>query len=386
MKNKFSYISIAVILVLSVIIIVVSPLIYPSRYLSDRLHKNLDYEIAKVIEVKGEVLKPDPKLSTVDIGYQDIKIEILNGKYAGQKFDIRNGVSRIYNIKVKPGMEVVAGIYTDKGQISQVAIYSHKRSQVIYWLVAIFCIVIVAVGRLKGFKSLVALFFTGITVIFLMIPLIFRGVNPILAAIITAILTTSAMMLLIGDSKEKIYAATLGAVLGVIAAGLISYIAGELAHLSGLTMENAENIMYIAENSSMKVQGLMFASILIASLGAIMDMSMSIASAIFEVHGANPKQSQKNLFQSGMNIGRDVIGTMANTLILAFAGSSLTLLILLIAADMPYAQLSNLDVITTELIQGLSGSIGIVLTVPITSFITAMIIKQGRIKNIKFRK
>ena len=379
MKNKFSYISIAVILGLSIILIAVSPLIYPSRYITDRLHKNLTYEIAKVIEVKGEVLKPDPKLTNIDIGYQDVKIEILDGEYAGQRFDIRNGVSRIYNIKVKPGMKVVAGIYKDKGNISQVAIYSHKRSQVIYTLIAIFCIIVILIGRLKGLKSLVALFFTGVTVLFFMIPLIFRGLNPIFAAILTAIITTTAMMLLIGDSKKKIYSATFGAVLGVVTAGLISYFAGELAHLSGVTMEDAENIMYIAENSSMKVQGLMFASILIASLGAIMDMSMSIASAIFEIHAANPKQNQKQLFQAGMNVGRDVIGTMSNTLILAFAGSSLTLLILLLAAKMPYAQLSNLDVISTELIQGLSGSIGIVLTVPITSFITSMIIKKDKI-------
>lgn len=382
MKNKFSYISIAVVLALSILLIAVSPLIYPSRYITDRLHKNLDYEIAKVVEVKNEILKPDPKLTNIDIGYQDVTIEILKGKYAGQKFDIRNGVSRIYNIKVKPGMEVVTGIYTDQGKVSQVAIYSHKRSQIIYSLIAIFCIVIVLVGRFKGVKSLVALFFTGVTVIFLMIPLIFRGLNPILAAILTAVLTTTAMMLLIGDSKKKIYSATIGAVLGVVVAGLISYTAGQLAHLSGITMENAESIMYIAENSSMKVQGLMFASILIASLGAIMDMAMSITSAIFEIHAANPKQTQKQLFQAGMNVGRDVIGTMANTLILAFAGSSLTLLILVIASKMPYAQLSNLDVINTELIQGLSGSIGIVLTVPITSFITAMIIKRENGKKL----
>jgi len=378
MKKKFNYISIAVILALSILLIAISPLIYPSRYIKDKLNKNLTYEIAKVIEVNSEVLNPDPNLASVEVGYQDVTIEILKGKYAGQKFKIRNGVSRIYNIKVKPGMEVVAGIYTDQGKISQVAIYSHKRSQVSYSLIVIFCIVMLLVGRFKGFKSLVALFFTGVTVIYLMIPLIFRGINPILAAVVTAILTTTAMMILIGDSKKKIYSAAIGAVLGVVVAGLISYTAGQLAHLSGITMENAESIMYIAEKSSMKVDGLMFASILIASLGAIMDMAMTIASSIFEIHAANPNQSETQLFKAGMNVGRDVIGTMANTLILAFAGSSLTLLILLIASKMPYAQVSNLDVINTELIQGLSGSIGIILTVPITSFITAIIIKKEK--------
>lgn len=383
MKRKGSFLPIVIIILLSIIIIAISPLIYPSRFITDRVHKNITYDEAKVLEVKKEALQPDPKIHTIDLGYQDIKVEIIKGKYAGRQFDIKNSISRIYNIKVKQGMKVVVGIYTDNGAITDVAVYSHKRDYVIYTLIAIFFVIVIAVGRLKGFKSLIALIFTGITVIFFMMPLIFRGVNPILAAIITAVMTTTAMMLLIGDSKKKIYSAVFGAILGVVTAGLISYISGKLAHLSGLTMEDAENILYIAENSSLQVEGLMFASILIASLGAIMDMSMSITSAIFEIHAANPKLTRKELFEGGMNVGRDVIGTMANTLILAFAGSSLTLLILVIAAKMPYAQLANLDVINTELIQALSGSIGIVLTVPITASITAIIIKNNKVKNEK---
>jgi uncharacterized membrane protein len=370
-----NYLPMIIIICLCIILVSISKVIYPLGTVTDSLHKNIEYEEARVLELKKEVLKPDPKLETIELGYQDIKVEILKGRFAGQKFDIRNGVSRVYNIKTKPGMTVVAGIYSDNGKVTDVAVYSHKRDFVTYTLVVIFCIVVVIVGKMKGVKSLVALMFTGITVFYLMIPLIFRGMNPIFAAIITGILTTSAMMFLIGDSKKKIYSATLGAILGVITAGLISYAAGKLAHLSGLTMQDAENILYIAEKTSMKVEGLMFASILIACLGAIMDMAMSITSAIFEVHTANPKLSSHQLFNAGMNVGRDVIGTMSNTLILAFAGSSLTLLILITAAKMPYAQLANLDIINIELIQGLSGSIGIVLTVPITAFVTSRIIK-----------
>jgi uncharacterized membrane protein len=364
-----------IIVCMCIILVSISKLIYPSGNVTDKLHKNIEYEEARVLELNKEVLKPDPNLETIKVGYQDIKIEILKGRFAGQKFDIRNAVSRIYNIKTKPGMTVIAGIYSDAGKVTDVAIYSHKRDFVIYTLVILFCIIVVLVGKMKGLKSLIALIFTGITVVYLMLPLIFRGVNPIFAAIITGVLTTSAMMFLIGDSKKKIYSATLGAILGVITAGLISYAAGKLAHLSGLTMQDAENILYIAEKTSMKVEGLMFASILIASLGAIMDMSMSITSAIFEVNAANQELTGKQLFNAGMNVGRDVIGTMSNTLILAFAGSSLSLLILITAAKMPYAQLANLDIINIELIQGLSGSIGIVLTVPITAFVTSRIIK-----------
>jgi uncharacterized membrane protein len=377
-----NYLPVIIIICLCIILVNISNLIYPSKIINDKVKQNIQYEEARVLEVNKEVLKPDPKLPTIDLGYQDIKIEILKGSFAGQKFDIRNAVSRIYNIKVKPGMKVISGIYSDNGKVTDVAIYSHKRNFVTYTLFIIFCIVLVLVGKIKGFKSLIGLIFTGISVLYLMLPLIYRGMSPIFAAIITGILTTSAMMILIGDSKKKIYSATLGAILGVIVAGLIAYTAGRLAHLSGLTMQDAEDILYIAEKTSMKVEGLMFAAILIASLGAIMDMAMSITSAIFEVHTANPELGRRQLFNSGMNVGRDVIGTMSNTLILAFVGSSLTLLIRIAAAKMSYTQLANLDVINIELIQALSGSIGIVLTVPITAFVTAEIIKY-KVNHIK---
>ena len=127
----------------------------------------------------------------------------------------------------------------------------------------------------------------------------------------------------------------------------------------------------------------MFAGIIISSLGAVMDVGMSIASVVFEIHKKAPGLSKIELFKSGMNVGKDIMGTMANTLILAFTGASLSIMILLMAYNMPYFRAINLNVVSTEIIQGLSGSIGLVLTVPITSIVSTLFIEDGMRKNLK---
>lgn len=133
----------------------------------------------------------------------------------------------------------------------------------------------------------------------------------------------------------------------------------------------------------MKIKGLTFSAILIASLGAIMDVAMSIASSIFELEKANPRSTINELFKSGMNIGKDIMGTMSNTLILAFAGSSLNMILFIIAYGMPYRQIVNLDFLVEEIIQGVSGSIGIILTVPITALISSNFTKKSISPSVK---
>lgn len=211
-----------------------------------------------------------------------------------------------------------------------------------------------------------------------MIPLFFKGYSPILLTIVTVALTTIVTLIMIDGLNHKTISAILGTIIGVIVAGIISYTSSNLAYLSGYTMEEAADLMYVAGVRDLKIKGLMFSAILIAALGAIMDVAMSIASSTFEINLNNPKISSKNLLKSGLNIGRDVMGTMSNTLILAFVGGSLNLIILLMAYEMPYTQLMNLDFIVTEVVQSVSGSIGIILTVPITAIISTYLAKKKK--------
>lgn len=197
-----------------------------------------------------------------------------------------------------------------------------------------------------------------------------------------SILSITITLVLVSGFNKKTLTAILGTVSGVVIAGLIAYIFGSLTNLSGLNMSEAESLAYIAEDTGLKIKGIMFTGILVATLGAVMDIAMSIASSIFEIHKVNDKISFNELFKSAMNIGKDTIGTMTNTLILAFAGGSLSILILVFSANMPFNKLINLDLLGIEIIQGLSGSIGIVLAVPITAFIGCYLCKN----ELKFKK
>ena len=153
---------------------------------------------------------------------------------------------------------------------------------------------------------------------------------------------------------------------------------GHFSHISGLNVSDVETLAYIAQNSRLDVSGVLFSGILIASLGAVMDVSMSVASTIAEIRANSPDLGKGELFRSGINVGRDMMGTMSNTLILAFAGSSINTLIMIYSYSMPYLEYMNGYEIGIELLRGISGSLGVILTVPFVSFISAMLMTGGR--------
>lgn len=380
MQNKDLALVVGVVF-FSILLITISKSIFKSGFLPDKYNKNMKYYNAVVTKVLSEDLSKDPYLENVEVGFQKISVKINSNDFSEENYVIENPISRLYNIKVKEGSKVIIGVLEKNGNF-QMNLYSYDRSNMIYLLIAIFIISVVLIGGFKGIKSLVALFFTLICCVYLMVPLMLRGVNPIIAGILMSILSIIVTLILVSGFNKKTLAAILGTVSGVIISGLIAYAFGLLTNLSGLNMSEAESLTYIAEDTGLKISGIMFTGILIASLGAVMDIAMSIASSIFEIYKINNKITFIELFKSAMNIGKDTIGTMTNTLILAFAGGSLSILILIFSANMPFNKMINLDLLGIEIIQGLSGSIGIVLAVPITAFVGCYLCKN----NIKLKK
>ncbi|GMQ58131.1 YibE/F family protein [Vallitalea sediminicola] len=343
-----------------------------------------DFENAKVVEVVSEEIDEDPTFDGRYLGTQVVKIKILTGKYKGKIFEVKNPLSRSHNVYVQADNTVIASI-DDSLEEANVWIYNYKRENILYVLVGLLFILLILLGGMQGVYSIVSLIFTGIMIIFFMLPLIFQGNNPIIVTILTASIIIIVSFLLISGFNLKTLTVILGTIIGVIIAGVISYVSGNLAHLSGITMDKGKELVYVAQDYKIQVSGLMFSAILIASLGAVMDVAMSITSSIFEIHQTNRGLSKKQLFKSGMNIGKDVMGTMSNTLILAFAGSSLNSIMLIWGYQMGSRQFMNIPFIGTEIIQGLSGSIGIVLTVPITAIISVMVLKRKAVVGNKGR-
>ncbi len=381
MKKRIS------ILLLIFIIVIVSLLFYYFiNHYRDKStdSKEITYVRAKVLEVISSNLTEEGNIPGVYIGTQELKIEILSGEFKGQKLTLTNSRLHgdlVYDVVAEDGMEIVLAVKEREGQSPSVGIDTYARDKVLYLLIFLFIFVLIGVGRIKGLMALISLVITGLLMVFFMLPLMFKGYSPILLAIITASIVIFLSLMLIGGFNKKSLAAIIGTSAGVVIAGIISLISGKLAHLTGITGEASEQLIYIVSSFPINIKGIMFAGIIISSLGAVMDVGMSIASVVFEIHTKVPGLSKTELFKSGMNVGKDIIGTMANTLILAFAGGSLCVMILLMAYNMPYFRAINLNAVSTEIIQGLSGSIGLILTVPITSIVSALFISNSSRKN-----
>lgn len=370
MKRYIDVLTCGVILILLVAAVLFARNVFSSTPLKSR---EIGFERAKVLEITEENLNEDPAFPGLFIGYQDIHVEILTGEFKGKTYPLRNPLGRTYNVRVADDMEIVVSIYSDRGEAESVKVYSYRRNHVTWWLLAIFILVVIGVSRLKGIKSLLSLGLTGVAIVCFLVPAVLKGFDPIGAAIVTAVFSITAGFYILNGWSKKTFAAILGTAAGVIIAGTVSYLAGQAANLSGLTMENSEQLMYVAEATGLKLQGLMFATILVTSLGAIMDVGMGIASSVAEVQRVNVRQGARELFTAGINVGKDIIGTMTNTLILAFTGGLLTLFLLIAAYGLSYNQVSNMDLLSVEVIQALAGSIGIVVTVPITALLAALL-------------
>ena len=252
-----------------------------------------------------------------------------------------------------------------------VTVYSLDRTGVIYLFALFFAAVVCLLGGKKGLKAVISLVFAGICIVYLMFPLMYRGVSPILITIAVALLTTIVTLGLLGGLSAKTGSAIIGTTSGVVIAAIAAMIFGRAAGITGFNVSDIETLNYVAQNSRIRIGELLFSGIIISALGATMDVGMSISSTIQELHERNRELGRKELFISGIRVGRDMMGTMTNTLIFAYVGGSLSTLITNYAYDLSYNQLINSYTIGIEIMQGLSGSLGVVLTVPVTAAVAA---------------
>jgi uncharacterized membrane protein len=341
------------------------------------------YEKAKVLEEPIDFLTKDP-VTGFYVGSQSVKIRITTGEHKGEVTTVKNSLNYTTNVRARAGGEVIVCIDTADKNIYSVWIYSYNREIYLFLFVFLFIAALCVIGGNRGFKSVIGIIFTFTGIIFLFIPMLFRGYSPAWASLVVVIVTVCVTFVLLTGFSAKTLSAILGSTAGAIVSMLFLMAALALTHLSGFSVNEADTLIQIAAKTHMKVGELLFSAILISSLGAIMDIAISVATSINEVYERNRELGMKELFKSGMNVGRDMMGAMANTLIIAFTGTSLNILVLLYAWNVSYYQLINNNMIGIYIIQAVSGSIAVVLTVPLVSFFSARLIpaltpkKKGR--------
>lgn len=333
------------------------------------------FEKAKVVEI----IEDNITESGNQIGKQIVKLKLLSGSYRGEIVEATSSASYLYGTHCQVGMKVIASV-NESGDTLYVNIYSYDRSPILYAIVFFFIIILCIIGGKQGLNSAIALIFTFICIIFLFLPMIYRGISPILAAILVAIITTVVTMYLIGGVSSKTMTSIIGTVLGVLLSGFFAFLFGRLTKITGHNVSDIEQLIYIEQMTNIQIGELMYAGILISSLGAIMDVAMSVSSTINEIYYHNPDLSIKALFKSGIHVGKDMMGTMSNTLILAFTGGSINTLVFMYAYAYPIVQIMNMYSIGIEIIQGISSTLGVILTVPIVSAISSYHLKYHKNK------
>lgn len=336
--------------------------------------------------VRGRVLEvsefEEIEQDWVFTGRQWVTVEITSGRHSGHVAEVENLFTGIEyrDLVLRPGEQILLYIETDEGRLVSVNLFDVARDHHLYILLAAFVMGVVLVGRFRGIKSLFTLAFMGFVIAYALLPLILKGHNPLLLTIGFAALITLVTLAVIGGLNFKTGAAILGTIGGLLVAGALAWIFGNAARLTGFSNEEAQMLLYADLPREINIRGLLFSGIIIGALGAILDVAMSISSSVAEIWAANPMLSVKGLFRAGYNVGTDVLGTMINTLILAYTGGALPLLLLFMAYDMNYMRIINMDLIATEVVRSLAGSFGLLTAVPLTALAAAVFMSRNSSK------
>jgi uncharacterized membrane protein len=331
------------------------------------------YERAKVVEIIKDDTTTDSTTENIRRGSQEIKVKVLSGEHKGEVLQITNYLSALYNVYVKEGTQLIVRVdITTNGEYSM-QVYNYNRLPILAGFILLFFILLCAIGGKKGIKAMGGLIFTMFCMLFILLPLLLHGYSTMPVVLLIVIVTSIFSIVLLTGYSKKSVSAIIGTILGVLFAGFCAWIVEILVNITGFQMDEAEVLILVAKDwgNALKIKDLLVGGIIISALGGIMDVAVTIASSIHEIQLLNPDLSRRKLFRSGMNVGKDAMGTMANTLILAFTGNSLNLMLMIYSYGIPITQLVNTDLIAIEIIRAIAGSIGIILTVPIIAFISA---------------
>ena len=361
--------------ILLVILAVMAALMWSFTRQDDQYER---YETGSVHYVKArttEILEQELTVSGSGgeylTGYQKLVVEFLEGDRKGETQEIENYVTVQHHVIAEEGRTLIICADEPDNAEPYYSVYNYSRGNGIWILAAGFLLLVVLVGRKQGFLSCVGLLFTMCMVFCYLLPQLYNGAGGFGASAVTVIASCAATCFCIGGLTRKTLFNIVSAVAGGLSAGVLFWICAMVLELNGCTMDEAESLVLIAQSTGLKLESVLYAGVMVSSLGAVMDIAVSMGASLHEIVSLNPELTWKDLFRSGMNIGRDAIGTMTNTLILAFAGGALATLLILISYGVQYNQLLSSNFLALEIAQGLAGSAAIVLTVPISAWINA---------------
>jgi uncharacterized membrane protein len=346
----------------------------------------INYEKAVVTAVLTESLEPAEGMPGLRLGSQTVTARLRNGPLRGQELEIINILSVTHSIFVRPGQSVIVKADRPADITPYYTIYNYDRTPGLIAVIAIFAAFMLLVGRFKGLRSMLGLGITLFFILAFLIPAIYRGMSPVLMSILTVLAVAAFSILLLNGFSRKTYTALLAVAVSVLLSALFFVVISALLQLSGYLIEEAEELILVSRATGLKIGEVLFAGVLVSSLGAVTDISISVAASMYEVREKQPGISGGELFRSGMSIGRDMIGAMSMTLILAFVGSALATLLSLAAYGSRLDQILSSDYAAIEVAHGVTGSLAVIVAVPLTAGLCVLLSGRKPLWGRKFGK
>ena len=347
----------------------------------DRIHEaqaehSYAYERAQVLAVTKDTVSVDRYTTDArEIGTQTLLLRLLTGDRKGENVETNNYVSLFSSQKLKEGDKLIVIQEPQEDGSVALTVYMYDRIPAVIFVVLLFFVITTVVGGKTGLKSLLGLALTVVCIIYILCPMLMLGWAVVPATFLICVYVAVCSFVILGGIRRKTVCAMLSTVAGMALAGLFGFLAQKLTRVDSYALYDTSGSMLEAlqqiqlQDIPLHLTGLLTGGILISSLGAVMDVAMSLASSMQELKAVNPDMSRKDLWRSGMNIGRDMVGTMTNTLILAFVGSSLVMILYLWALNPDSYQLLASRFFSVEVISGVSSSVGVVLCVPLSCLI-----------------
>lgn len=344
-------------------------------------YKNDEFHQAKISQIVSERVISDSFEGDLEVVFKAV---ISSGPFQHREITVNQiyddaMVAQLYPLSMGDSIVLYRSVFDQRVEWRLV---SFARSNLIGILVALFLILIILFGRWQGFNAIVSLGFTVFAVFFILIPAILANLNLYVITLGVALYIIIMSFILIGGITKKTIAASLGCMGGILVATLLAIIFTTLMRMSGILSEDYVHLVFIENDLPLNLTGILFVSIVVGSLGAVMDVAMSIASSLQELIDTAPSISVRQIIFSGMSIGKDIMGTMANTLILAYIGSSLPTILLMIIYAKPINLLIHSEYMAAEVLQAVAGSLGILFAIPVTSILSAMLYRN-RVKQKK---
>jgi uncharacterized membrane protein len=333
-------------------------------YSTDTVRANVDTVIEEGVLTLGEV----------DQAYQILYVTVTDGDYAGQSFTIDYGTRQIRNdmIPLQVGDDIMITISSRPDGTLSAFFADYYRGRSLLVLAITFVAFGIIVSGWKGVRSLIGIALSLVVIIVIILPGIQQGKDPLVTSIFGSFFFVSYSLYIVYGWNMKTHAAVVGSLLALIITGILAFIFVDQSRLTGYGNENMFYISQLTQNT-LNVRHLLLAGILIGTLGVLDDLVISQSSAVFELYRNNPAQNFQSLYRSAMNIGKDHIAATVNTLVLAYAGAALPMLLLFSYRSVDFLMAINLEFIAEEIVRTLVGSLGLFAAVPITTSLAALI-------------